>query len=357
VNVENPNSFSIPFPRMEWELFVNENSFVSGEIRSGTALRARKSTVVDIPLSVNYTDLYNSFRSLKNAGEAAYVLTLGLTFPVPVLAEKTFRLEFSGSLPLPRLPKIAVESFDIIRADFSGVAMMCRVTIENPNAFAIPFPSVDWEYSVNAVPFLKNSAADTRSVPAGGAASVDINLDIGYAELLGAVRSLVNLNAAPWVMNLGAVFSIPALENPRESLETAGTIPIIRKPELNFKGISARNVSLTQAEFLVTWEVVNRNNFAMTIGAFEYDLRVNNASWARGRLEDPPRISPDKTTLIPLYITISSADLLKSATAIVTQRSETSYECGGSLLLSCDLPWLDPISMPFNFSGRTRLRN
>jgi LEA14-like dessication related protein len=358
VNVDNPNAFGIPLPRLEWELLINENSFISGEVQGGDrSVKARGSTVVAVPLSVGYTDLYNSFLSLKNSGEAAYTLALALSFPLPVLAEKTFHLEFSGSLPLPRLPKIAVESFDLVRADFNGVAMSCRVKVENPNAFDLPFPALDWEYSVNAVPLLKSGAADTRAVPAGGSASVEINLDMSYAELFSAVQSLTSRSTAPWAMKLGAVFAIPALENPRETLETAGAFPIVRKPELNFKGICARNVSLTRAEFVVTWEVVNRNNFAMTINNFDYDLKVNNAPWARGRLENPPQIAPNTATTIPLYITISSQDLLKSVTAIVTQRSETPYECGGSLSLSGDLPGMGTISLPFAFSGRTRLRN
>jgi LEA14-like dessication related protein len=358
VNVDNPNAFSLPLPRLEWELLINENSFISGTVQSGDrSLKARGTTVVDLPLRLGYTELYNSFRSLKDSGEAAYALALDLSFPLPALAEKPFHLEFSGSLPLPRLPKIAVESFDLIRADFNGAAMSCTVKVENPNAFALPFPALDWEYSVNAVPFLKSGLDAARAVPAGGSASAEIRLDLSYAELFSAVQSLAGRDSAPWVMKLGAAFAIPALENPRENLEAAGVLPIIRKPELNFKGISARNVGLTQAEFVVTWELVNRNNFAMTVNNFDYDLRVNNAPWARGRLENPPRINPGTATVIPLYITISSLDLLKSVTAMVTQRTETSYECGGSLSLSCDLPGMDVFSLPFAFSGRTKLRN
>jgi LEA14-like dessication related protein len=357
INVENPNGFSIPLPRIEWELFLGDNSFVNGSVKSDTLIKARKSTVVDVPFSLNYADVFAAVQSLRNRAETPYRVVLQAAFPIPLIQEKVFTFEHSGNLPLLQMPAISAPSFTIARADFEGVGILCTFNVDNPNVFPIPFPKVDWDYSVNKTPLLKGSLAETAVLPAKASSPVNIKVDISYLQVFAAIRSLANAGETPSLMNVNADFLIPALEKSAAVLDIPGTLPLLKKPELRFAGISPRNISLQRAEFIISWEVENKNNFSMDIDVFDYDIKVNNTQWAQGRIADPPRLSPNKTTTVPVLITINSLDMIRELTTIMSRRGDVSYLCGGDMKLSGGPPGLGVIDMPFSFSGSTKLRN
>jgi len=64
VDVENPNSFSIPLPNFDWELFINTASFISGNMKNDQTIKRQGKVTLDLPVSVTYTGLYSSVKSL-----------------------------------------------------------------------------------------------------------------------------------------------------------------------------------------------------------------------------------------------------------------------------------------------------
>ena len=102
VDVENPNSFPIPMPNIEWELIVNNTSFTNGilENNEGITIRSRENTTLNISVNVGYDRLFRTISSLIGTREAAYTLVLGLRFPTPLLQHRVFPLSYSGALPL-----------------------------------------------------------------------------------------------------------------------------------------------------------------------------------------------------------------------------------------------------------------
>jgi LEA14-like dessication related protein len=229
--------------------------------------------------------------------------------------------------------------------------------VDNPNVFPIPFPRVNWDYSVNKTSFIKNSLAGTGTLPAKASTPVDIRVSVSYLQLFAAIRSLTNSSEVPSLMNVNADFLIPALENSAAALDIPGVLPLLKKPELRLAGISPRNISLQRADFLICWVVENKHDFAMNIDLFNYDITVNGIQWARGSIADPPGLGPNKTTTVPVLITLNSLDMIRELTTIMSRRGDVSYLCGGDIKLSGGLPGLGVIDMPFNFSGSTKLRN
>ena len=100
VGVENPNSFSIPMPRTEWELLINNVSFLNGVVENNQTLMSREKTTLSIPISFRYDNLFRTFTSLIGRREAAYKIDLGLRFPIFLLENKLFQSSYSGVLPL-----------------------------------------------------------------------------------------------------------------------------------------------------------------------------------------------------------------------------------------------------------------
>ncbi|AEF82495.1 LEA type 2 family protein [Leadbettera azotonutricia] len=355
INVENPNGFDIPFPKIDWKVFVNEASFVNGILNQGTKITKRNTVTVDVPFSVTYEGLYKTFTSLWETKEAAYNIALGISFPLPVLQDKVYNLDFSGVLPLLQLPKLSPGSIRIGKIDFSGIELACGFNVDNPNNFPIPFPKVDWEYGVNGATLLTSSIVAGKEIAANAKGQADINVSLKYEDVIKAIGSLGNSGEAKSLMSLVSSLSVPGLEDVKDMLDIPGLLPILQKPNVAVKGINIKNLGLQKLEFVINWEVENKNSFAMDIGKFNYNFKVNNNNWAQGFLETPPKLKPNTKTAIPLSVTISSLDMVKDLVGIISAGTSVNYSCLGDMSLLSDFPGLDKLELPLNLTGSTRL--
>ncbi|ULQ60499.1 LEA type 2 family protein [Brucepastera parasyntrophica] len=355
VNVENPNSYDIPFPNIDWDILINTNSFVQGEIQTGDRIKARKTTTVDIPIRLTYTGLFSTFKSLSGAEEVAYAIALGVSFPIPLLESKVFNLDFEGSFPLPKMPEIAFKAFKIEKVNFSGLDLLFTVDIENKNSFAIPTPEINWQYAVLGIPFLMSSIKSDKNLAAKSTSSIDIGMHVSFTELLKSVASLKNKNEAAFAMSLGAAFAVPAFEGKEIDIEQLGSIPIPVMPKISFKGIKAKNIGLSSLDFTVSWEIENGNSFSLKLDQFDYDLSINASQWARGNIKENLVIAPNSTTEIPLDISIKSLQIVQEVTKLIMGGTSISYSSKGNLELSSDLPYFEKTSVPFNLSGSSKI--
>jgi LEA14-like dessication related protein len=247
--------------------------------------------------------------------------------------------------------------FKIEKMDFSGVDLGCTLNVENPNDFPLPFPELDLNYSVNAVPFLKSNVTGMGPVAAKAVAPVDLKFRVDYVDLLKTVTSLISANSASFNLDLGADFPVPALEGIKTALQGEGSFPILKKPDVSFKGITIKSMGLSRMEFQLTWEIDNKNSFAMDIENFAYDFKVNTSQWAKGVIDTPPRVGANKVTAVPLSVTINSLDMVKDLVNIISRGTDVSYNCAGDMKLAPELPGLDKIDLPLNLAGKTKLRN
>jgi LEA14-like dessication related protein len=356
VSVRNPNGFSIPFPKVDWELFINSNSFVRGTVENDAVIKGRSTTVVDVPFSVTYGGLYNSFRSLLNAKEAAYNISLGISFPIPLIREKTFRLDFAGVLPMLQMPKITPGAFRVARVDFSGIDLACDFNVENPNAFAIPLPRTSWTFAAAGVPLTVSSGYSKGELAAGAVNREEVVVSLLFADLLKLPGSVAGTEV-PSKLALEASLPIPDFEEFTSSLDVPGTIPVLKKPELSFKGINIKSLGMQRLEFVLNWEVDNQNSFSFDINKFEYDFKVNNTSWTSGAVTDPPVVKAKGKTVIPLTFVVSSLSMVTDIVSIISKGTAVAYDCTGGLSLAGDLPGLDKLDLPFSFKGNTRITN
>ena len=355
LDVENPNGFDVPFPELDWQVFINTAPFINGRIDEGAKIKGHKTVTLDLPFSMTYAGLFDTFASLWETREASYKIDLAMKFPLPILNEKTYYLDFSGIIPLLQIPKIQAGDFSIGKLDFTGIELDWGYTVENPNSFPIPFPKIDWEYAVNGIPLVSNNLDDKGEIAGLAKSSGAVQLSLRYADIFELIGSMVKTAEIPSLLKLDTSFPIPSLEKLDRIIEIPGTLPILQKPEMTFKGINIKNLALQKLDFVVSWEVENRNSFPMSIGQFDYDLTVNNASWARGIIESPPLLKPGAKTVIPLDITISSLSLVTQIVDIINRGVGVNYRSQGNFSLLADIPGLDLLDMDFDLSGVTRL--
>ncbi|MCL2093409.1 MAG: LEA type 2 family protein [Treponema sp.] len=226
VRVENPNPFEIPFPEIGWQLFLNDNSFISGTIRNNQNIRARSATLIEVPVSLNYLDIVNTFSSLRGRTQLNYRVALRARFSLPLLRDREWPLEYSGLLPMPQLPRFGGPSMRIDRADLSGADIAVSVNIENPNSFPLPVPRFMMNYQVNGNSFLIGTMEGRGPVPAQGSMPITFGFPVRYIDLIQRFQNLGTLREASSLLTLTFDFGIPFFAQEPQVLQIPGTLPL-----------------------------------------------------------------------------------------------------------------------------------
>jgi LEA14-like dessication related protein len=355
LNVENPNPFPIPFPEIGWELFVDANSFISGLVESGAALKAQGLTVVNVPVSLSYEGILNTFKSLKGRGDLDYSIDLETRFLLPILGERLWHFEHRGKIPLLRMIAFRNPSLRIEKLDFEGADIICSLDIENPNPFPLPFPKIAYNYAVRNSVFITGTTEIPGSLAAGALTPVEIRRRVVYADLYRDFSALKTVGEAAVLFSLSSRVSFPGFGEERFTADLPGSLPLLKIPVLSFRGISVKNISLSKIDFEFGWDLENPNGFGFGVEGLEYSFLVNNRPWAQGKLAAMPDIAPGRKTAIPLAVSINAPAVVKDLTDIITRGMDVSYELKGTVAYGSNLRAFSGSAIPFNFSGRTRL--
>jgi hypothetical protein len=102
VDLENPNGFELPQPRLAFDYQVLETSIIRSRLRNQGTLPAYSTTNVIFGIIVYYRDLYFIFPDLQRLRfrEASSTLKLSCDLGVPVKDDEPTSLQVSYTLPL-----------------------------------------------------------------------------------------------------------------------------------------------------------------------------------------------------------------------------------------------------------------
>jgi LEA14-like dessication related protein len=227
VQVENPNAFEIPLPEVNWELFVNTNSFVSGVVKNSQNVKARDSTFIDIPINLDYLDIFNTFISMKGRSESDYKIALAVKIPVPILGELAWNFEHEGNFPLLQAPRLAAPSMRLDRIDLSSVDFLVSINIENPNPFELPAPKFIYDYLVNRNSFMSSTIESSNPLAASSVTPFVFRLSVNYADLFRNFQSLSSSSGSVTsLLDLSCDFGVPALSEDNFSMQIPGSLPL-----------------------------------------------------------------------------------------------------------------------------------
>ena len=347
VEVTNPNSFPMPGPNIDWELYIESTPFIRGSVLSLEPINAREIRDLGIPLIINLTDLYASFGNLLDSRETEYYVSLSVTFPVPEFENRRFELELPGNLNLPLPPKISPGEVRLLYKDFSIFELLFDVIVENPNDFPIKFPEVFWDYKVEGVSMTEGNFNEQENIPAGATSSRGIEVSVSYEDIFREVASARN------VAEVSSSFSFDVGHN--IGAEIDWPLALIHTPEIIFQGITRQSLGRTMV-FNFFWEVNNRNNFDLELGEFLYNIDINNRNWAAGRAGNLPRIRANNRTVIPVTVSVSDPPIIAELVDILNRGAPVNYNTTGSMSFLNQIEGLSELQIPVIFLGSTRIR-
>jgi len=225
MNVENPNSFDLPRPGINYDVQLNRNSFVSGGMDNTVPLTANETTPVSLRLQLDYPELLRTFSSFANMNEISGLAQFTFDHGIPIFGEP-IRYEVSGSIPIPQPPRVSSPTMRIESTDITRTIIVFSLNITNPNVFELPAPVINYDFLINRNSFIRGNVENTTPIPPNSTTPVSVRLQVNYVDLIRSFAALANAREAATVMNFLIDFGIPSV--PPTRIEIPGTLPIPR---------------------------------------------------------------------------------------------------------------------------------
>jgi len=192
LEVTNPNPSAIHLSELDYDFLLNNNLFLKGKQEHGLEINPRSTGIVQIPLSLNFVDVYNTFQSLKNQDSTTYEINAGLLFNIQILAApQRIPIRKTGTLPLPKPPKISVESLKLNNLSLTGADLSLNVKLINPNAFSFIIKGMTYNFEINGAQWLSGNSQKNLQISAKDESLLNFPISLNFFQIGRSVAQLL----------------------------------------------------------------------------------------------------------------------------------------------------------------------
>jgi LEA14-like dessication related protein len=191
VEIANPNPIGIELSGFDYELQIEDEPFVMGEVDQKVRLAARGRSTVPFPVEIVFEELLKSVREVAEQEEADYRLEAGFFFDLPVLGRIRVPVSTSGSVPVVRRPGLKVAALRLEAITPAGAQLMLELELQNPNRFAVFLESLNYRLRVGGRDWVTGMRQEAARVPKNGKTRLAIPINLDFAALGGSVYQMI----------------------------------------------------------------------------------------------------------------------------------------------------------------------
>jgi len=190
--VENPNPVGIQLAGYDYDLLLHDASFIRGNLDSGVSLPAGGSTILHVPVTLDYRELYSVMNSLADECESDYKIVAGLQFDLPVVGKKRIELVHKGVLPLVKLPRFRFTNLYVENLGMMGADLIVMMTLENPNGFDISMDDFQGSLSINKLKWAELESLSPIGFAPGETGDLGFQFRLDFLSMGRTVRDLLS---------------------------------------------------------------------------------------------------------------------------------------------------------------------
>jgi LEA14-like dessication related protein len=135
LEVQNPNAFGLSLSGFDYDLQINDDSFLTGTKTDALRLEANQSSTIAIPMSLPLQDLATKIPDILKQDTFDYAFAAQLQFNMPLVGMINVPIRKIGTLPVIRPPRIKDLKLAKKGINLTGADLELNLNIENPNNF------------------------------------------------------------------------------------------------------------------------------------------------------------------------------------------------------------------------------
>jgi len=196
MKLTNPNNVSISLAGFDYDLFLNETSFLKGNNDEKIEMKANGSSIIKLPITLVYENIFKAYENLKDADEIDYKLKTGFAFNLPVLGKVRVPLETVGKVPSLKIPSINFGSLALSKMITkyyvpTGAKVLLKIGITNPNSSGLSLSRLDYNLAINGLSWATGSTDKKMEIAKKGEGFIEIPIDLSFAKMGQTVLNLI----------------------------------------------------------------------------------------------------------------------------------------------------------------------
>lgn len=274
-----------------------------------------------------------------------------------VLLVAALSIPFAGCETLDKVlesadgPQASLAGASISDLSVQGATLDFEIEVINPYSVPLPLTSLSYDLSSRGSPFLTGAAPIAGAVPARGSRTITLPARVRFADLFSALSGVRPGQVVPYDAGLTLSVNAPGVGPIELPLRQRGQLPVPNLPEVTLAGVQWRELSLTNAEALLRFDVRNTNQFRVDVSALDSALELGGREIGRTTISQSLRLAPDERATLETPISFSPVQLGAGLMNLLRGQS-APYRIRG--VIEGDTPFA-PVSLPFEREGRAPL--
>lgn len=186
--ITNPNPIGVGLAGYDFDFSIEGQNFLSGDQKKDMQVLANQTSIVGIPLTVKFNQLYEMFKALKDKDEANYGLKghMHVNGPLGLLQ---IPFSTSGKMPAVKLPKISLAGVKVNTLSLSGVKLNLDVEVDNPNIFGFNLNNFNYNIALAGKNVLSGTKTDATVVNKKGKSTLSFPVDLNFLAMGSMLKS------------------------------------------------------------------------------------------------------------------------------------------------------------------------
>jgi len=242
---------------------------------------------------------------------------------IAVIACKTVKPSFQE-------PVISFHSATIPDITIHNAQILCKIQIQNPNPYEIPFPHTNWKLFINEKSYRDGDVKVDGKIKARSTVFMDVPVKVEYLHFFKTFKPLIGSKQASYKIALAVKYS-PDFGEKVWNFDNSGDLPLLQLPSVSYPNMVIESADYSKAQIMVTINVENPNAFEIPPPRIFYDYQLNKKSFIKGNIEGETPLAPSSVTPVKFRLVVNYADLYRTFSAFSFSR-----ETAVLLVLTCD---------------------
>ncbi|OGI09528.1 MAG: hypothetical protein A2Y40_09080 [Candidatus Margulisbacteria bacterium GWF2_35_9] len=185
-SIANPNPIGIENAFYNYKLEINNQDFVES-LDTQFSLSAGNTSTIMLPIEIKYENVFATGTSFINSlanGTASVPYKISGQFKLNFIAFP-FTIPFTaeGSIPLPKLPGISLDSVKMGSIGMTDVQLNINMKVSNENEFPIPINELIYKFKIGNMIVASGTTASKEEISGKGQKSIFMALHINPMSL------------------------------------------------------------------------------------------------------------------------------------------------------------------------------
>lgn len=194
-SINNPNALGVTLAGFDYDVKINNNSFVSGDQQKELTIPSRGKNNIQIPVTLSFTELVNMYKSFADRDSVDYGLSGSFAFNLPVLGKVSVPYSAAGNFPMIKIPSVSISNLKMENLSLLGAELVLKLNCSNPNKFDMGLNGFDYSFGIAGSEWVNSKYTKKLSLKSGGSSEIAIPIKLNFLQVGSSVYNLLKGNS------------------------------------------------------------------------------------------------------------------------------------------------------------------